>query len=106
MVQLPLDQKNFFDKKVIKFVVHGLRPLSIVEDQTFCDPIRALKPSYSPPNRRELKRKLDQYQKNLVSSIKMILLDEIKLGNKLTFVIDMWTDRLQKPFGGLLAFFY
>ena len=35
----------------------------------------------------------------------MILLDEIKLGNKLTFVIDMWTDRLQKPFGGLLAFF-
>ena len=105
MNHLPSDQKDILDKKIVEFVIHGLCPLSIVDYQKFCELVHALKPSYNPPSRRALKRKIEQYQSIVMSSIKTIILNEIELGNKITIVIDMWTDRLQKPFGGMFVFF-
>ena len=95
----PLTQtkRQEIDTAIENLIVKGLRPLSLVEDESFIDLIKVCEPRYKVPSRGTIVNRLKKRYNELSEQVKI----ELKSLDYCAITHDTWTSIATQNFGGL-----
>lgn len=101
-VPLTEKEKSEVTKAFVKWVVNGLQPFTICENEYFSQFVRRLNPLYQIPSRRSLKMEVFRLFDLAKESIKSILHET---AGAISLTVDLWTSLTMDSYCGVTAHF-
>ena len=90
-------KRQEIDNAVEDLIIKGLRPLSLVEDESFINLIKVCEPRYKVPSRATIVNRLRKRYNDLSAQVKT----ELKSLDYCAITHDTWTSIATQNYGGL-----